>query len=75
MTELEPCLYCGSTRGPAWCPMCHAEWNRRVVTPAQVEAAAKALGAELELRHPDEREYLRNIATVAFRAAGFEVQS
>lgn len=54
-------------------PQTIAAWNRRVVTPAQVEAAAKALGVELELRHPDEREYLRNIATVAFRAAGFEV--
>lgn len=52
-----------------------AKWNRRTVTREQVEAAAKALGVELELRHPDEREYLRNIATVAFRASGFEVQS
>ena len=68
------------------CDECHAtitgdtqedaiqKWNSRVVTPAQVEAAAKALGVELELRHPDEREYLRNIATVAIRAAGFEVE-
>lgn len=69
------CQHCGAS-GPRAKDGETAEdaWNRRAVTPAQVEAAAKALGVELELRHPDEREYLRNIATVAFRAAGFEVE-
>lgn len=84
--ELKPCAHCGSKGAEVvfdtvvLCSGCTAEaqpsdWNRRVVTPAQVEAAAKALGVELELSHPEEREYLRNIATVVLRAAGLEVQS
>lgn len=65
-----------------------AKWNRRVVTQEQVEAAAEALsrhglgcdGGVTLADHP-RALYLRraarcaNIATVVFRAAGFEVQS
>jgi|GEM_PF-7012714 len=65
-----------------------AKWNRRVVTPAQVEAAAEALGghgfggdSDVTLADYPRALYLRraarcaNIATIVFRAAGFEVQS
>ena len=62
-------------------------WNRRVVTREQVEAAAEALGGHglgcdsgVTLADHPRALYLRraarcaNVATVVFRAAGFEVQ-
>lgn len=64
-----------------------AAWNRRVVTQEQVEAAAEALrghvlGCDSGVTIADHPRalYLRraarcaNIATVVFRAAGFEVE-
>ena len=63
-----------------------SDWNRRAVTPAQVKAAAEALrrhglGCDSGVTLADHPRalYLRraarcaNIATIAFRAAGFEV--
>ena len=96
--ELKPCPHCGSKGAEVvfdtvvLCSGCTAEaqprdWNRRVVTQEQVEAAAEELSRHgfgddtgVTLADHPRALYLRraarcaNIATIAFRAAGFEVE-
>ena len=85
--ELKPCPHCGSKGAEVvfdtvvLCSGCTAEaqpsdWNRRVVTQEQVEAAARSIADGLFFAHGIDagREHSKDFAIFAFRAAGFEVE-
>lgn len=84
--ELKSCPHCGSKGAEVvfdtvvLCSGCTAEaqpsdWNRRVVTPEQVEAAMEIIGPVL-MPSISAKGYsnLRFAVREAFRAAGFEVE-
>lgn len=81
--ELKPCPHCGSKGAEVvfdtvvLCSGCTAEaqpsdWNRRVVTQEQVEAAASADSAWWD--YDDARMSREALVRHLLRAAGFEVE-